>query len=246
MTRISRGLFVILFIMLLLSVFVQAQAKEKNVLYTMTKEVVKDNDMGASSSVEYPVLGGSVGIETKRAFNIRANNIIGSYLRDYKRAAVSQAKDGKVEGVWILEVRNRIMIQTPALLSVIIQGTSNTGGAQPASLYETLLFDVKNGTFLELDDLFKPSSNYIQVIANYCTRVIRKQGNVDESLIKKNLAPMKDNFKLFYVSPEGLGFIFPPGSVGGTASATKEVVIPYVYLKKVINKSGYLGDFLKQ
>lgn len=115
------------------------------------------------------------------------------------------------------------------------------GGAHPVQYFQQLNFDVTNKKILELQDLFRPNSNYIDQIAEYCRKDLLsrvEEIGSDSTMVLAGLAPEIDNFKDFELTSQGLKIYFAPYQVAPYASGPQEVKIPYTALEKILQPDG--------
>lgn len=150
------------------------------------------------------------------------------------------------------EVSYNTDIATDDLLSFSFEANTYSGGAHPNSFTTTLTYDVKSGKIIELGELFKPNSNYVKTISDYCIEALKKQMRVpeqgiepDEQMIKDGAGPKEENFNSWSVSKKGIVVYFAPYQVGPYAAGPQVVVIPYKVLKDKAKENGALSPFVK-
>ena len=144
-----------------------------------------------------------------------------------------------------------IRLATDDLISVeFSEGGYSRGAAHPNSWTSVLNYDVKNGKKLALADLFKPKSNYLSVISNYCIKNLKEQSKkkdlqLDDEAIKSGAGPKADNYKSCAITKKGLWITFDAYQVGPYAAGPQHVLVPYAVLKDLINPDGPIGSFAK-
>ncbi len=111
-------------------------------------------------------------------------------------------------------------------------------------------YDLKNGKKLALADFFKPKSNCLSVISNYCIKNLKEQSKkadamLDDEQIKSGAGPALDNYKACAITKKGLWVTFNPYQVGPYAAGPQYVLVPYAVLKDLINPDGPIGSFAK-
>ncbi|MFZ5391238.1 MAG: DUF3298 domain-containing protein [Patescibacteria group bacterium] len=123
------------------------------------------------------------------------------------------------------------------------------GAAHPSSFSETFNYSVRDGSLINLSDLFEPAADYLTVLSAYAIDDLASQPDLKNgdglalSLIEQGAAVNKDNFSKFTIKPQGLEFYFDPYQVAPYAAGLRVVVIPWVYLKDIISADfNYLWD----
>lgn len=112
-------------------------------------------------------------------------------------------------------------------LSVIMSGGEFTGGAHPAAIYRTYVFDLKDGKFLELRDLFGSGADYLTELSSSTLAEISKLDIGDADWNRSGTAPQAENFRFFWLADDGLHILFPPYQVASYAEGEHEIAIPY-------------------
>jgi hypothetical protein len=117
------------------------------------------------------------------------------------------------------------------------------GAAHPNHNSLVFNYDLKEGRKLNLADLFKPNSNYLEVISDYAIKELMKQKapDPDENWIKEGAGAKEENYKSWNITRQGLKVTFDPYQVASYAEGPHEVVIPYTALKDVIDPNGPLA-----
>ncbi len=119
----------------------------------------------------------------------------------------------------------------------------DTLGAHPNGLYQTFTFDMA-GNRLQLADLFKPGSNYLNRLSTLAyagvVAQLRQKMEVDPQspeldTVRIGTSPTPETLQFFYVDGTTLHLLFPPYQVAAYAAGSFDVAIPM----------GQLADILK-
>lgn len=132
----------------------------------------------------------------------------------------------------------------PDLISVSFGiSTYFTGAAHPNHHSVVLNYDMKAGRALELSDLFKPRSDYLQTISAYTITALKKKlgPDPDTQQIQDGAGPASENFRSWNITRRGLSITFDPYRVASYAAGQHVIIIPYAALRKVINMEGPAG-----
>ncbi|HKR00569.1 MAG TPA: RsiV family protein [Pyrinomonadaceae bacterium] len=121
--------------------------------------------------------------------------------------------------------------------------TYGEGAAHPNHTTLVFNYDLATGRKLGLPDLFKPGSNYLEVISQYAVKQLKDelQPEPGDDWIEQGAGPKLENYKRWNISPKGLEVTFDPYEVASYAEGIHEVVIPFSVLKEVIDPNGPLG-----
>jgi hypothetical protein len=118
----------------------------------------------------------------------------------------------------------------------------DTLGAHPNSFYSTFTFD-QNGNLLQLADLFKPSSNYLNVLSplayqGVVSQLKAKEGSAPGSdeldTARMGTAPTADALQFYYIDSNTLHLLFPPYQVASYAAGAFDVPIPMSELNNIL------------
>src|SRR5690349_18053929 len=122
-------------------------------------------------------------------------------------------------------------------------GSYYQGAAHPNTYTETVNYDLKNGKQINLSDLFKPGSKYLQTLAQYCMADLKKQSKAKDDMlpddeIQSGAGPSAKNYRSWKITKKGLGINFDAYQVGPYAAGPQYVLVPYANLKDMISTEG--------
>jgi hypothetical protein len=149
-----------------------------------------------------------------------------------------------------LAISHKVSIYTPDLLSLEFQIYKfGAGAAHGNSRTKTMNFRLHPSKELQLLDVFKSTTNYLQTLSEYCLYDVRKQqagkqsdagmgpdqfkSEHDEWLLKGTAAESR-NYERFSFAKGGIKIHFDPYWVACFAEGKYEVFIPSYVLKPVI------------
>jgi hypothetical protein len=87
---------------------------------------------------------------------------------------------------------------------------------------------------LTLNDLFKPKTKYLAVIANVAKQKLNEQ-LADKWMIAEGTQPLAKNFKNWNLENDGILITFDEYQVAPYANGAQEVEIPYADLKTMLS-----------
>jgi hypothetical protein len=127
-----------------------------------------------------------------------------------------------------------IGLATDSFLSVEFIGYSYDGSAnRHVQNGFTLNYDLASGKELKLSDMFKPRSNYLEVISRYCINELSRDNQ--RELNNEALAPTAKNFDNWQITSSGIRFNFPGCKVTSCSEGDLTVLIPFSRLEPLLN-----------
>ena len=219
----------------------------------LVSKQIKENDrkLMYEVSAQYPQLNGGNNPNFEK-FNQTARALVTRKVAGFKKdMAPSEDEEPRPEGSMgsYLNVAYTLILAQDDLISVKFDvGSYYQGAAHPNSYSDVINYDLKNGKQLKLSDLFKPSSKYLQAIADYSIADLKKQakekGLTDEE-IASGAAPAGKNYDRWNIMKTGIGVSFDAYQVGPYAAGPQFVTVPYSALKDMINPEGPIAQFAK-
>ncbi len=214
-----------------------------------------------SIDAEYPQFG-SDDPKMEEELNSKIAAFITNVVDDFRAAAIAQTpeklrlKETLSTASWdSLSIVHKISLLTPDYLSIefVIQ-TYGAGAAHPNSATRTLNFQFGPLKQIELRDLFRPSTNYLQALSEYCVAELHKlqpprwwdPAERAEQLklrlddwITTGAAPNSANYRSFVLVNEGIAVFFDPYQVACYAEGRYEVFVPFQFLKPFLTEQIY-------
>ena len=166
-------------------------------------------------------------------------------------AAKNEMKKTGFAATWdSLIISHNISLFTPKVLSLEFQLTSyGAGAAHPNSSTKTMNFRLHPSMEFELHDLFKPSSNYLDLLSRYCVADLHRQQpqrwsdpaaraeqlkNEPDIWILSGAGPQYRNFERLSLRKHGVVIHFDPYQIDCYAAGKFEVFIPSYKLASVL------------
>jgi len=116
------------------------------------------------------------------------------------------------------------------------------GAAHPFHYSRAFTFDLATGHQVNLDQLFLPGTNYLQVLSDYCkTELAGRDIAFDASITGAD--PLPDNYQNWNISADGLVITFDEYQVAAYAAGPQIVTIPYAVLAGILDMQGPLAGF---
>lgn len=197
----------------------------------------------------YPKLTGSPNAD---AFNAYALALVNAQINDFKAAIaqndISQLPPQMQGLANTFNIRYSLDgLAADHISAVFGSETYLIGMAHPSHLLTSLNVDLKNGSIIKLQDLFKLGADYASLISSLATADLLRQiqtgvyvSTPDFLAQTGGASADAQNFQVFGLSPQGLVIHFQDYQVGPGASGPAAVTIPYSSLKSVAQPGGFL------
>ena len=136
-----------------------------------------------------------------------------------------------------------ITFATDQLISVLFSVDGYVmGAAHPFHYAHSLNYDTNAVRMLELEDLFLPGTDYLDVLSRYGLDDLERQGVLEW---EEGALPLPENFQRWNLTTRGLLISFDEYTVAPYAAGPQSVVIPYEVLRDVADPDGPLAQFLE-
>lgn len=198
---------------------------------------------GYEVAAEYPQLQGGGANALK--FDEAARALAMKDIEEFKKMVAEDNDQGGER-----DVSFYVSFADESLISVDFSDYFYYFGAGSRQAFSTTLnYDLARGRALKLEDLFKPSSNYLKVISDTCNRELRKrfegESFPDAERIASSVEGVVGDEKKWLVSREGLVVVFDSMEFGPSGSGENTVTVPFSALKNSIRPDGPLARFVK-
>jgi len=206
-------------------------ATSNNTIIPLKFKTISEKNAGQKYeiNVDYPYLESTDAASL--SFNQTAEKIATENVAVFKESLSPPVAD-QSSG---LEVAYDVLRSDSEFISVRFGVSAYLAGmAHPSYASRVLNWDVRNGKALVLDDVFKPKSDYLRTVANYCTSLLRRQKKLDfpEGAVAKDLNYVNWNINV----NKGLLISYDPYQVGPWAVGRIECQIPLKTLSHILRE----------
>lgn len=113
----------------------------------------------------------------------------------------------------------------------------------PNHQIEVLNYDLDKGRLLKLSDLFRPGSDYLSALSEYCIADLRTnvedwRERPDDHSWEKGALPKAENYTRWNLTKTGLRILFQEYEVASYAAGPQTVDIPWSVLKDLLDPAG--------
>jgi hypothetical protein len=158
----------------------------------------------------------------------------------------SFGEDGEQYGQrWSNEIDWDIHNNAHHVLSFALNKYYYTGGAHPNYMSQNFNFNLNNGKLIQLSDIFE--GDYKKILLQAAEKELRKQQDIPakaplSDFIFEDELTLNDDF---YLSPEGITFVYDPYEIAPYAFGTITLPIAFKDIKSIVKKDGLLAKMVK-
>ena len=168
-----------------------------------------------------------------------------SKFRALEKAAmkIDKRKSWPIEEA--LTISYDVILANKNLISIkFIHTVMALGQTHPIDYPVPVNYDLRNGKFLKLGDLFKPKANYLKIFSKFCSNELRSKYK-EQLWPGDGIEPKADNYQNWNLTTEGIMISFDDYQVGPHSMGQPVVIIPYSILKDLIAHSSAVKTLLK-
>ncbi len=126
------------------------------------------------------------------------------------------------------------------ILSLSLIGMGEFGGAHPKTIIKSLTMNTKTGKVYELKDLFKPNSNYVEIISEIISQQIEER-NITLINDFDKIKPNQD----YYIADKSLVIYFQQYEIAPYSEGFPYFVIPIYELESILSENSPLGKMIE-
>jgi hypothetical protein len=206
------------------------------------KQHEEDPAMHYEIDVIYPQIVGAELTPSAEIFNQQVHTLIATEIQQFKNSVKrdiphmqtlpAEARHYSFKIDYDLDV-----VHPLSLVSVRLSlESSHAGRAHPYRAHRVFNYDLANNKELVLSDLFKPKSNYLQVLSEYSHKKLDETvGEKDKWMIAEGAKPLLKNFKNWNIAADSILITFDEYQVAPYTYGPQEVEIPFSELKNVLS-----------
>ncbi len=191
---------------------------------------------------EYDKIAGKDGLSN---FNQLVTMIVQEEMNAFKNEVKNKGGSG--------EAKNRLYIDYDAsvirsgkshILSIRFSMQASISGTYQYHYHRSLNYDLENDQKIELQDLFKPDSNYLFTLSHFARHTLLR-GNASQDVVLNGTSPIPVNFDIWNLKPRGILITFDSRQVAAHAQGTQTIIVPYAVLKKIIAPNTPISGCIK-
>lgn len=206
-------------------------------LRLLTQETKDDGQGAYGYHVWAPLLVGPEEAVTE-PLNRAVDGFVTYALDEFRQWLVPDV-DEPGSTIWMTHT---VTYATDELISVLFYVDGYVmGAAHPFHYSHSLNYDTAATRMLALEDLFRPSSDYLVVLSRYSLDDLKRRGVLEWD---DGALPLPENFQRWNLTAQGLLISFDEYMVAPYAAGPQSVVIPYEVLRDVAGPQGPLARFL--
>ncbi len=178
-----------------------------------------------------PVLKGSSDPRVA-VFNQRAAGIVHGLVADF-RSGFNDLVGSDLVARSFFDVTFRQFTSPGDIISIRFSAEGyHAGAAHPYHITRTLNFSLKTGQELDLGMLFRPETDYLEIIADYCTTELSTRDIGFAIGFTGGADPRPENYRSWNLAEDGLLITFDEYQVAPYAAGSQEVLVPFSVLRE--------------
>lgn len=177
----------------------------------------------------YPMVVGLKDLKVQQKINYSIKNVLFGLIYELQQPDMVTYITGSYE----MKTNER------NVLSITLIGLGDFKGAHPMTIVKGLTVDIETGKVYELKDLFKPNSNYTEILSDIIYKGIKER---DISLLDefKGIRPNQD----YYIADKSLIIYFQLYEITAYVYGFPYFVIPIYEIEDIIKEDGILSRML--
>lgn len=212
----------------------------------------KNENLSYTIDAKYPALKGMSDGEVQEKINTVVSTYIMKNVDEFKKEMVDwdTIRPADLDFTSSFEYTYNVENLTNNIYSLSFNNFSYyAGAAHPNTYISTMNFNLETGDVITFEMLFRPDSDYLQHISDYCIFDLKRHGRevdygFDEEWLQRGAGPEIKNFEVFNITKTGLLITFNNYQVGPYAIGQQTVLIPYKEILNIVNLEGVLKPFL--
>lgn len=216
--------------------------------YHLKTKTISENGLAPRYSVmaQYPLIKGLHSKDAEAVLNEHIAKWILERTTQFRQDVTSMdpADVANLPGDNRISITYTVKIKTDHVLGLSWDVYQEyIGSAHPSETMLPMMVNLDTGVQITLADLFKPGSNYLKRLSQFCTQQLTASlAGSGYPLFEDGLKPTPQNFAKFLIRPEGLYFLFNPYQVAPYVAGMQEVVVPYTMVADILLPGGPVAE----
>lgn len=175
----------------------------------------------------YPMVVGMKDLRLQYDINRKIYNLMVNIINELRQFGIG--REVYITGFYEIKTNER------NLLCVYLNGLGDFHGAHPVTIVRTINIDIGTGKIYELNDLFKPDSNYLTKLTNIIAKQLKEK---DIPLFEelKTISPDQD----YYITDKSLIIYFQQAEIAAYVYGFPYATIPIFEVDDMIIENGIL------
>ena len=195
-------------------------------------------------SASYPFFEDSKNSGLFNDINYHIKDLLDPWIAEFMDSTSVVIQDMPADAPWVFALQTDYAVQyyNGNILSLLFTNYAFTGGAHGSTISSTYNYDLASNKEINLSDIFKPGSDYLNFLSDYCLEDIKKQNALTgmdsmDDMIKPGVDPLiPENFARFLLSADSLIIRFDQYQVGPGAAGSYNVRIGYEKFAELFNE----------
>lgn len=217
----------ILFILIILTIFVNIylifrKSNDLSTVYVNNNGNFNEKTDNYDIKINYPLTG-------YKKLNEEITKIVNKYMKDFKNNLPN--KDIQVDMKYTLIIDLKDFYYND-YVSFVFYIEYFTGGAHPNHEIVTINYDKRTNSFIKIENLLEKNEDILDIFSKISRiNLINNPKITVTSMMYEGTKPIKDNFKNFVFTKDGILLLFNYYQVAPYSQGEFQIIVPYSYIK---------------
>ena len=217
----------ILFILILLTLFVNIyfifnKDKDLSTVYVNNDGNFSEKTDNYEIKINYPLTG-------YKKLNEEITKIVNKYMKDFKNNLPNKDVTVNMKYTLIIDFKD---FYYNDYVSFVFYIEYFTGGAHPNHEIVTINYNKRTNSFIKIENLLEKNKDILDIFSKISRiNLINNPGITVTSMMYEGTKPIKDNFKNFVFTKDGILLLFNYYQVAPYSQGEFQIIVPYSYIK---------------
>ena len=217
----------IIFILIILTIFVNIylifrKSNDLSTVYVNNNGNFNEKTDNYDIKINYPLTG-------YKKLNEEITKIVNNYMKDFKNNLPN--KDMQVDMKYTLIIDFKDFYYNDYVCFVFYIEYF-TGGAHPNHEIVTINYDKRTNSFIKIENLLEKNKDILDIFSKISRiNLINNPKITVTSMMYEGTKPIKDNFKNFVFTKDGILLLFNYYQVAPYSQGEFQIIVPYSYIK---------------
>lgn len=217
----------IIFILIILTIFVNIylifrKSNDLSTVYVNNNGNFNEKTSNYDIKINYPLTG-------YKKLNEEITKIVNKYMKDFKNNLPNKDIQIDMEYTLIIDFKD---FYYNDYVSFVFYIEYFTGGAHPNHEIVTINYDKRTNSFIKIENLLEKNKDILDIFSKISRiNLINNPKITVTSMMYEGTKPIKDNFKNFVFTKDGILLLFNYYQVAPYSQGEFQIIVPYSYIK---------------
>lgn len=217
----------IIFILIILTIFVNIylifrKSNDLSTVYVNNNGNFNEKTDNYDIKINYPLTG-------YKKLNEEITKIVNNYMKDFKNNLPNKDIQVAMKYTLIIDFKD---FYYNDYVSFVFYIEYFTGGAHPNHEIVTINYDKRTNSFIKIENLLEKNKDILDIFSKISRiNLINNPKITVTSMMYEGTKPIKDNFKNFVFTKDGILLLFNYYQVATYSQGEFQIIVPYSYIK---------------